>query len=86
MKEYTMSDTYKREKHTRHRAKTEYSKSGIVKVQAVGRIKQGHGSFICPCCIHMGNDRRCFSHIKTISRRMLRHINKNNLMKETSND
>lgn len=68
-----MSDTHKKEKHTLHRSKSEYSKSGCYKLGAVGRIKQGHGSFICPCCVHMhGGSGNRFSKIKTLSRRIIR--------------
>lgn len=66
-KEHSMSNTKKKEKHTLHKSKKEYS--GHVKCTATGRIKQGHGSFVCPCCIHMNCN---MTTVKKLSRRIIR--------------
>jgi hypothetical protein len=50
-----------------HVAKTEYSKSGLGKVVAVGRRKQCGHSYVCPCCVTLG-----LNHFKVASRRILR--------------
>ncbi len=54
-----------------HVAKSEYSKSGLGKVVAVGRRKQNGHSYVCPCCVKLP-----FNDFKTASRRIVRRTYK----------